>query len=524
MNRLSPRILCLAYLLLLLLAGIFFLPMPYLLLALATLLVMLFITIRPQSPGISVAATTIAIFLTPLVLEPMIGNLPNLPPLAARIITVVLSFPLYYFLDHHLRYRSRQIREPIQTKGGRHATHSFMLLLMAALLLIVLSPVLNTPVLFFTGIAFTLYLIGTLIWILFTIPGTPLSTDTTVRRIIAGTSASVPLHITSRAPVSLNIQLRTVDPWVSASIQDFTLDNGEAKLELNITPPLAGTSKPQLVISASDPRGFIQVDQVFEPLQLNVIPRARYSEWLARKYLEQTANGVTMAATLPYRVMPKRGTDYYKSRNYQPGDQLKDIDWKHTTKLRQIIVKEYTESNDQAAVIAANLTAKDAEEADKLAFNLITTALTLASEGIPTALAAYNHERAVLVTPTLDPNEILRQTLSLVEEITLVTYNSRQLEHYNIARIRGNITRLRQVESEPAQRLLDIFEFEYRTIEEAANNHPATIALSAAAEQSPTPAVILLISPLNHDAEAVMVTTEKLSRRKFTTMPVENAV
>ena len=188
--------------------------------------------------------------------------------------------------------------------------------------------------------------------------------------------------------------------------------------------------------------------------------------------------------------------------------------------MSQIIVKEFTEAGEQAAIIAVNLSISNAEEADKLAFSLITVALTLARENIPTALAAYNHEGVVLSTAITDPAGILRQTLALVREITLVEFAERHLEPTDIAKIRRNITQLKRAESEPAQRLLGMLDFEYRAIEEAARNHPATIALSAATKQTPAPAMIFLVSQLNHDAEAILVTAEKLSKRKFTTIPM----
>jgi len=52
-------------------------------------------------------------------------------------------------------------------------------------------------------------------------------------------------------------------------------------------------------------------------------------------------------------------------------------------------------------------------------------------------------------------------------------------------------------------------------------NHPATIALSNTTKQVPAPATILIISQLNHDAEVISVISDKLSRRRFTTVAVE---
>ncbi|GAI18932.1 unnamed protein product, partial [marine sediment metagenome] len=241
-------------------------------------------------------------------------------------------------------------------------------------------------------------------------------------------------------------------------------------------------------------------------------------------YLEQTGAGATVATTMPPEavLIPKRGIEYFNSRTYQPGDQLRDIDWKHTLKLSQLIIKEYIEAGEQAAIIAVNLSVTDAEEADKLAFNLITIAITLARETIPTALAIYNHQKVILTTAVIDPREILKQTLLVVKDITSVEFVHRFLQPPDINKLRRNTTLLKQVTSQPAQRLLSMLNFEYEAIEEAAKNHPATLALSRVTKHAP-PAIIVLVSQMNHDTEALLVTTEKLSKRGFTTIPIETA-
>jgi hypothetical protein len=233
--------------------------------------------------------------------------------------------------------------------------------------------------------------------------------------------------------------------------------------------------------------------------------------------------GITSDDKTPLRAatISRKGTEYLESRNYQPGDSLKDIDWKHSIKLSQLIVKEYNESSEQAAIIAVNLSVTDVEAADRVAFNLITSALTLARENIPTALAAYNHQDVVLNKGITESPVMLREAMSLVKDIRVVEFDDRHLEPIDIAKIRRNIRQLKEAESEPAKRLLDILRFEHRSIEEMSRNHPATAALLAATKEVPTPAMIILVSQLNHDAEAMLVNAEKLSRRRFTTVPIE---
>lgn len=68
-----------------------------------------------------------------------------------------------------------------------------------------------------------------------------------------------------------------------------------------------------------------------------------------------------------------------------------------------------------------------------------------------------------------------------------------------------------------------MLDFEYRAIEEAAKRHPATLALSWTTRHVSPPAIIVLVSQLNHDAEALLVTREKLAKRGFTPISVEAA-
>ncbi|MEE8420025.1 MAG: DUF58 domain-containing protein, partial [Dehalococcoidales bacterium] len=211
----------------------------------------------------------------------------------------------------------------------------------------------------------------------------------------------------------------------------------------------------------------------------------------------------------------KRGVDYFGSRVYQPGDQFKDIDWKHTIKLNRLISKEYIGSGEQNAIIAVNLSVTDAEEADKLAFDLITAALTLAEKAIPTALTAYDQQGVIRHSGISDPGEVLKQTLSLVKRINTVDAAPRALQLPDIGKLKQHIYQLKQATSEPVRRLLNVLNFEYQALEKAAKDHPATRALALATKQVPASTIIILVSRRNHDAEALLVATEKLARQEF---------
>jgi len=528
MNKFPLKSLCQISVLFLLLAAIVLSALPYSVLALLLLMVMLFNTWRPLPPRINMVITVMAVFLLPLVLAPTLQYLAYAALLSlttVQILTALTSLPVIYLLDYHLRQNAESTKAFVKNRRqGRFTTYTYVALFVSTLVMLLVSFILTNSTLLFTSIIFALYLLGMLIVVLLTIPRLPIDVSTIRKRAIAGSTVNVSLHASTRALIRVHCLIRPVDPWVKIAPHRFDLSRTRTELSLTITPPLAGPSHPQLQVSVIDSRGLIQVNQLIEPVRVHVIPRAKYARWLAMKYLEQTRGGIsTISAPTKAIPIPKRGVEYSDSRSYQPGDQLKDIDWKHTLKLSQIIIKEYIEAGQQAAIIAANLSVSDAEEADKLAFNLITTALTLAHETIPTALAVYDHQRVVLTTAVTDPRDILKQTLSLVKDITSAEFTHRYLQLPNIGKLRQNIAQLRQLTSEPAQRLLGILDFEYRAIEKAAKNHPAYLALSSAAKYAPAPGIIIVVSQLNHDAEALLVTTEKLSKQQFTTLPIETA-
>ncbi|HCP60767.1 MAG TPA: hypothetical protein DIT43_04385, partial [Dehalococcoidia bacterium] len=513
MNNSVIKVLCQVYLLLVLLAVATMLLPLYSYLALFLLLAVLLTTFGRLPARFNIAMTTVIIFLLPLVIrllldyplvsEPLLHYLSYtaLPPLILLpLASVIAALPTLYLLDYHLR-RNAPTTLPAPAAVGRRVTPVFRALLTTALVMLLLSFFIGNGILLFMAAMLALYLIAILIRVLRAIPGQPAAVPTTGRRIIAGSTAAISLDARSRASVGLHCLISPVDPWLKVTPQRFTLTGDGVELNLTVTPPLAGPVRPRLQLSVIDPRGLFQVNQPVEPVALEVIPRAKYAEWLAMKFLEQTgAGGAATAAVLPETVLVhKRGIEYFDSRSYQPGDRLKDIDWKHSLKLNELIIKEYIEAGEQAAIIAANLAVSDAEEADKLAFKLITTALTLAREAIPAALAVYNQEGIVVTTTATDPREILKETLSLVKEITPVEFAHRFLETPNIGKLRRSIARLEPATSGPAQRLLDILSFEHKAIEAAVKSHPATRALSLAAGRLPPPAVIILVSQLNHD-------------------------
>jgi len=516
MRRLA--VICRIYTLAILLAVGVLSPFPDSFVAAALASILLYSVLRHLPPRLDLVVLTGALFLTPLLAEPVLGYLTP-APLVTQSLSALLVLPVLYLLDGGLRRHAGSLVDfAADGRDRRHLTTTAKALITSAAAMLVVAVMVGNLALLFADILFAAYLLTVLAIAFFAIPGSPLAIRPVWRRIIAGTMATVALSAESRASVKLHCLIAPEDKWLRATPQKFTV-NRTITLDLRITPPLAGPARPRLHLSAIDPWGFIQTNRTLEPVELHVIPRARFAEWLARQYLEQAgAWAAVPLSALPEVRMLKRGIEYYDSRHYQPGDMLKDIDWKHTLKLDRLIIKQYIEASERVAIIAINLSVSDSEQADKLAYNLISAALTLAQEHIPTALAAYNHEKVVAVTPVLNPREIVQRALALVKDIAFVGFAPRVLQPPDLARLKRDISQLKLASSEPAKRLLKMLSFEYEAIKDSAKTHPAATALTSVAGHVPAPATIVLISEMNHDTEALMLTLDRLARQDFTTI------
>ena len=502
-----------AYLILALLAAVLLSPLAYSPLALILLILEIYTTWRPPRAGLGLAFTVSTLVLTPLTLQPWAGS----------FLAAVLVIPALPLLDQALRRNA--LDQPFEDSLlDRTPTGTSIAFGTALLVLFITSVLLGRWTLSFTSIILASYFVSVLGYVLYKTTRTPLKESTTWTRVIAGDTVITSATIEARTKMPLRVRFQAAYPWVHLDPSELKLQAKTAQIALTLTPPLAGPSKLQLQASVIDPWGLTQINQILEPVELYVIPRARYAAWLARKYLEQTTPGA--ASIVPAHGAStalrgaKGGVEYLSSRPYQAGDRLKDMDWKHTLKLNELIVKEYIEAQGQMAIIAVNLTVVDAEEADRLAYNLITSALTLAREAVPTSLAAYNHKDVVMATGPTNPRETVKTTLKLAQDIVQIEPLQRFLQPPDIQRLRRAIGQLEETKSEPADKLAAILRLEYEAIQEAAKEHPATRALTEATRHGGGPGVILLISSRNHDAEALVATLDRLQRKGYAAVTI----
>ncbi len=528
------------YLFALLIALAILSPLPYSAIVVALLLALLLAIYRSSFFKYSTPSILTAILIMPLAIElPLEHLLPgaNEPAIywdigvfsitQVDLWAVLLVLPLFYLLHQSLRNNtanSAYYQDNQTLKEGRYITTVPISLLLATITILLVSLMIGSATIFLASSILTIYLVSLFSWIL-SVTNKPLfHLEPSSKKTIAGTTTRIKLIILSKAPFTLSIRITPSEEWCHIKPSIFTMYKGNRELEVTLTPPLSGPLNPELLITSFDSFGFTRTSYKAIPISLQVIPRARYARWLAEKYLKNSgASGSSGTGQFLAELYKTRGTEYLYSRDYRPGDELKYIDWKHSLKLRNLLIKEFTESDARAILVSVNLSVNDTEEADKLAFNLITTMLTLAQINIPTSLTAYTRQSVIISIPTGNPRNVLIKSLELIKEIDKGDFGRRYLNLVDLTRLRGNLKRLKQPSSVSASRLSALLDFEYRSINEKGSNNPASSALSQAIKSIPQAATVVFISYLNHDAEAVLLYKGRIERMGYNSFIMNGA-
>jgi hypothetical protein len=350
-------------------------------------------------------------------------------------------------------------------------------------------------------------------------PVKPIEEEPVPMRILAGKEESTQVKLNIRSRFGGLLCAYSDQDWIKVKAARLSLKGQLAILSLSIIPRLSTPSTARVKGAAIDRWGLFQTSFIIEAVKLTVIPRARYSSWLAQKYL---AGG--NAGTLPLlsdvtaikaQVGLRQGLEYYGDRLYQPGDNLKNINWKHTLKYHELVVKEFSTPQGQPAILLINLVAGDADEADKLAYNIIASVLTLAHENIPATLAVYNHQKVALTTPILPSLQLMRQALQIIHEIVVIPSPVRYLHPPDVFRLRSNAEKLSHSQAQSALTLAELLRLEYISLGQSVKDNPSSLALSTAVIKAGSRVNIVFLSNLNHDAEAVAYNSYIMANRGF---------
>jgi uncharacterized protein (DUF58 family) len=448
-----------------------------------------------------------------------------IPPLIAGSLwpsgwVVLLALPGLPWLESTLRRTSEaalgDVRPHLRVTDQRYVTSQAVALILSLLAVALVGALTGHPPLAASA-GFVLAFVGVLAAIsLARIPKNCLTVHSSTERVLARDTLETRVTLHQRARVATHVSVELDDAWASVSPSRFVGMSGPALVQLKLTPPLAGSKMLYARTRCADPWGLIVTAQQVPLANVVVIPRATYAAHLARAYLEQTAGGQATVAALPQTqeaASTRRGLDYYGARKYEPGDPLRDVFWKHTLKLRQLVMKERRSGYGEAVILAVNVWGSDADELDRTAFNTLSSTLTLAREDVPVAFAAYTDETVLSVTPVLSPRQAVLYALQLVGTMRAVERPARVLQPAQLARLRRRVERLLASKADPAVRLARVLQFEYRAIVDRAQHHPGYQAMLTAARQVGSPAALLVTSGGPEDREAIELALERLRTR-----------
>jgi uncharacterized protein (DUF58 family) len=474
--------------------------------ALALLIAQLYSAYRQPKSSSNLVLVVSSLVFAPLALEALAG-----------LYSVLLIVPALFLLD--LSLKNFALTQKFFFSGAGRRDSFVLKALGAGLFLVFGVSVLVWNVTLILGVIVILaYLAFVLAGIFRGMPEMSLAEEKTWRRTFVGNTETVEFTVKGKASMPILVSLQSTDSWVHVNPSHFLLPaKKETHVTVQFTPPLAGPTKIRIQASYLDSRGLLQIDQVLEPVDLHIIPRAKYVHWLANKYLEQTSPSAGTAISSPqpsYRAAI-RGVEFLGSRSYQSGDRLKDIDWRHSYMLGELIVKEFADAQWQVGIIVADLTAKDAEDADALAYNFVMSALTLATKALPSALAVYNRSEVLSVTRIMNPRETLKKTLALTEKITVVESKEKVLQPTEIRRLKRTIGQLGDKNKESILKLSEILKFELNAAEEAVKIHPSTLALAKVIENLQGPAVVILVSSMGDNSDALLLSLERLRAKGY---------
>jgi hypothetical protein len=481
--------------------------------AILVLVVYLFLQWRPMSVYTGLVVNYFIFFTIAILLAPITNF----------VLSTLIGLPILFLVTNSL-INAAGFFPRIITRYSRSLTRIGMMLPALALVNLIIALFLGNFALALASSAAVIYLSVLGVVSIIKLSGKSIVLEQIEEHIIAGTTAELKVNVHPQTKLGGILYVESLYAWTKIQTPVLLFKQAPLILSLSVNPLLSGPSEVSVKSCLVDCWGLTQVQFQVVPIKLQVIPRARYATWLAKRYMDATKPGMLPIISNVSTVRPqygfRRGIEYYGSQLYQPGDELKSIDWKHSAKYNKMITKEFVEFHGQPAILLVNLAVGNVEEADELAQNTIITAISLAREQIPTVIAAYDQDGVKLVTPTLQPLQLVVQSLEITKEITIFANPTRYLYGPDISRLRANIGRLESVEGESSKVLSQLMNIEYASFMTGVAHNPATQAINKALMNANIQSTMVIVSKLNHDANAIEVNRFLLKKKGYAIIAV----
>jgi uncharacterized protein (DUF58 family) len=336
--------------------------------------------------------------------------------------------------------------------------------------------------------------------------------------------------------VDVTVELRSERPGVAGyvrlaagagvSLRDagpFPLE-GRIQTGVSFTPLLGGPTNVAMSASVTDACGLIHLGQSLDVARLNVVPRARVARWAAEEFLERREGGLDFGRTLSGQVAGflagQAGVEYLSSRMYQPGDSLLSVDWKHTARLQSLVVKTFDDGARSAGMLLVNLSATSADEADRLVYESLSAALTVASMSHSASLAVYDDSGDGHLSPVLDGYRLVKEVLASCADVRVVPEWRRELRPLSAQDMHSREGHVRRVGGDRAPRLARLLALRQTSMRTHIEGAPASTLLRDAARRY-RPAWCITISAMHRDAEAVMTGLQRIAREGIRTKMID---
>ena len=502
-----------AYLVLLLAAGSILAPSVVATFAVILMVVHMIAFMRPPSPRVDMVLALIGVLLASIALEATIGSLlaAALPtPAWILIVNAVGSVPP--------TYPARPL-----TSNGRAPSVSSASAVAALFGIGLLGGFASSWVVLLSAFVMLAALAVAIILIARRAGRDPIVAEGPDARVIAHGVIEADVIIHNRTRMGRRILLSANDQWLTISPDVLDLRAGASTpVRLSGSPPLAGPRRPVIRVNSVDAWDVLWTRSEVSPLLLNVVPRAKYAAWLARQFLERSRPAWAMGMDGAEGRL--RGPEFYGIRHYQPGDRLRDVDWRHTSKLREMVVRENRDTEAGGAVIVVNLVVDGEEQADWLAFHLITAAVSAARRGVGISVVAYDRVAARHATALSSGDAAVRDALRLSRRIIVESSSERLLSPADAVALTRDTrqvqdsTKLADAGSRSVHPLASLVVAELTTVAAA---HPLADLMSATLRQVPPPATITVVSAWNHDLDALAMVIPSARARGYRLLVID---
>lgn len=268
--------------------------------------------------------------------------------------------------------------------------------------------------------------------------------------LTAGDIFSEELTVSNSSDLAMDLKI----PLDNSLLDNFSSIKGSTSLDLVFTPQLVGEYQLKKIETEVEGRiGLINgTGKVSLELSFHVRPRILAAAIRAAEFLT-SAKGIG-SGDRPTKLKGA-GLEYASSRKYQPGDEIRHLDWKATARLNRPIVKDFYLEGGEKVHLVFEATAPDPVSLDKLSSSFLNLTVLLARSGVPLDLTVHDGGRLKVHLPEANQREIV--ALALKHALEAVEVEVEELYTVLEPRTSRELRKmLRRLDEGPLREMLDI--------------------------------------------------------------------